>query len=158
MNENDEIELRNKLKELIRLNIKPNFAALGRAYGCDYRTAKVKYYEEQNKEKGIDISEEDIVRSDKQSQVNYLSTLVDKGIISRNEARKQLGYAPVEGGDELMIAYSDPNQNKITGEERVIVSDIAGTTRDAIDSLVENKFGKLAGLAQQYLFYWRREK
>ena len=32
--------------------------------------------------------------------------------------------------------------NKITGEERVIVSDIAGTTRDAIDSLVENKFGK----------------
>jgi len=32
--------------------------------------------------------------------------------------------------------------NKITGEERSIVSDIAGTTRDAIDSLVENKFGK----------------
>ncbi len=32
--------------------------------------------------------------------------------------------------------------NKITGEERVIVSDVAGTTRDAIDSLVENKFGK----------------
>lgn len=32
--------------------------------------------------------------------------------------------------------------NKITGETRAIVSDIAGTTRDAIDSLVENKFGK----------------
>ncbi len=32
--------------------------------------------------------------------------------------------------------------NKITGEDRVIVSDIAGTTRDAIDTLVENKFGK----------------
>ena len=32
--------------------------------------------------------------------------------------------------------------NKISGEERSIVSDIAGTTRDAIDTLVENKFGR----------------
>ena len=32
--------------------------------------------------------------------------------------------------------------NAVTGEERSIVSDIAGTTRDAIDTLVENKFGK----------------
>ena len=32
--------------------------------------------------------------------------------------------------------------NKILGENRVIVSDIAGTTRDAIDSNFENKFGK----------------
>ena len=32
--------------------------------------------------------------------------------------------------------------NKILGEERVIVSDIAGTTRDSIDSYFENEFGK----------------
>ncbi len=32
--------------------------------------------------------------------------------------------------------------NKISGEERSIVSDIAGTTRDAIDTMVENKYGK----------------
>jgi len=32
--------------------------------------------------------------------------------------------------------------NKILNEERVIVSDIAGTTRDAIDSHFENKYGK----------------
>ena len=42
MNQVDEIKLRNILKEMIRLNIKPNFAALGREYGCDYRTAKAK--------------------------------------------------------------------------------------------------------------------
>ncbi len=44
--------------------------------------------------------------------------------------------------------------NKICGEERSIVSDIAGTTRDAIDTFVENKFGKYnmidtAGLRRQ---------
>lgn len=32
--------------------------------------------------------------------------------------------------------------NQILGEERVIVSDVAGTTRDAIDSYFENSFGK----------------
>ncbi len=32
--------------------------------------------------------------------------------------------------------------NKVAGEERVIVSDIAGTTRDAIDTVVENDKGK----------------
>ncbi len=32
--------------------------------------------------------------------------------------------------------------NKILGEDRMIVSDIAGTTRDAIDSEFENEFGK----------------
>lgn len=32
--------------------------------------------------------------------------------------------------------------NKVSGEERVIVSNIAGTTRDATDTFVENKYGK----------------
>ncbi len=44
--------------------------------------------------------------------------------------------------------------NKISGEERSIVSDIAGTTRDAIDTVVENEQGRFnfidtAGLRRQ---------
>jgi len=54
MNEKDNMQMRNMMKEMIRLKIKPNFAALGREYGCDYRTAKIKYLEELSKEKGIE--------------------------------------------------------------------------------------------------------
>ena len=46
MNMKNENKSRNMLKELIRLNIKPNYAALGREYECDYRTAKARYNEE----------------------------------------------------------------------------------------------------------------
>ena len=53
--------------------------------------------------------------------------------------------------------------NKITNEERCIVSDIAGTTRDTIDTLVENKYGKFnftdtAGLRRQSKIYDNIEK
>ena len=40
---------------MVRLNIKPNFAALAREYDCDYRTVKKKYENEQKIEKGIEI-------------------------------------------------------------------------------------------------------
>ncbi|SCW56791.1 GTP-binding protein [Ruminococcaceae bacterium YRB3002] len=55
-----------------------------------------------------------------------------------------------EGDDETIrvALIGRPNagksslSNKIIGEDRSIVSDIAGTTRDTIDTFVENKFGK----------------
>ncbi len=53
--------------------------------------------------------------------------------------------------------------NKVLGEERVIVSDIPGTTRDAIDTYVENEEGKFifidtAGIRRQSKIYENIEK
>ena len=55
----------------------------------------------------------------------------------------------VEDDDSIKVAViGKPNAgkssiiNRILGEDRLIVSDIAGTTRDAIDTKLENEFGK----------------
>ena len=54
-----------------------------------------------------------------------------------------------EDGDAIKVAViGKPNAgkssliNKIAGEERLIVSDVAGTTRDAVDTVIENDKGK----------------
>ena len=66
---------------------------------------------------------------------------------------KVLEYLPEDAGTEdesetvKVAVIGKPNAgksslvNKIAGEERVIVSDIAGTTRDATDTYIDNKYG-----------------
>lgn len=60
---------------------------------------------------------------DEQSDTEEESSVIDVAVIGK----------PNAGKSSLV--------NKISGEERSIVSSIAGTTRDAIDTLVENKYG-----------------
>lgn len=48
----DEERLDNLLKGVIRLQIKPNFAAIAKEMGCDWRTAKKRYELQQKLENG----------------------------------------------------------------------------------------------------------
>lgn len=68
---------------------------------------------------------------------------------------------PVKDDETIKVAViGKPNTgksslvNRILGEDRMIVSDVAGTTRDAIDSRIDNEYGKYtfidtAGLRRQ---------
>ena len=86
-----------------------------------------------------------------------------------------LELAPSDGEEEVeddsikVAVIGKPNAgkssiiNKILGEDRVIVSDIPGTTRDAIDTKVENEYGKYtfidtAGIRRQKKVIDRVEK
>ncbi|MEG0753275.1 MAG: ribosome biogenesis GTPase Der, partial [Angelakisella sp.] len=68
-----------------------------------------------------------------------------------DECFEHIDFDKVEDYDEDVIRVAvigKPNVgksslvNKISGQERVIVSDIAGTTRDSTDTEIENEFGK----------------
>lgn len=65
----------------------------------------------------IDLDENSIISLDKEKQSNYLTKYVERGIMTPNEVRKILGLPPIEGADNLSVAFSDANQNQITGNK-----------------------------------------
>lgn len=90
-----------------------------------------------------------------------------------DEVLKYLPEEEANGEDEdeyiKVAVIGKPNVGKsslvnaVLGEERMIVSDIAGTTRDATDSVVENEYGKFvfidtAGLRRKSRVYDQIEK
>lgn len=61
----------------------------------------------------INFKETYLLKTDKQAQANYLSTLITNGILTINEARKELGYGEIEGGDKNLIPFTDIEQNTV---------------------------------------------
>ena len=61
----------------------------------------------------IDLDESYLIKADKDSTAQYLKTLVDSGIITRNEARKQLGYNEMDGCDDLIVPFTNIKDNTI---------------------------------------------
>jgi len=64
----------------------------------------------------VDMDENHIMFSDKSSTANYYSTLTKNGILSINEARHSLGFAPIENGDSHIIPWTDLSQNTIENQ------------------------------------------
>ena len=147
MNQNYENKLRIILKEMIRLNIKPNFAALGREYGCDYRTAKVKYYEELNKEKGFELvkkSRKYIIDDYKDLILNKLETI--PGITAYSIfylLKVEKGY---NGSYETIKNFVRANKDKRKNTASIRVQPIIGKSAQVDwkeDFKLINKHGEL---------------
>ena len=66
----------------------------------------------------IILETNEILRTDKSAQATYYSTMLTNGLLTQNEIRKELGYNPIEGGDKLVIPYTDIDQNTVNGEKQ----------------------------------------
>lgn len=65
----------------------------------------------------IDLDETFLIKGDKNATANYYKTMVSSGIMTINEARKQLGLSEVEGYDDLIIPYTKVEDNTVTNNE-----------------------------------------
>ena len=61
----------------------------------------------------INLDETAILRTDKQQLATYYNTLLNSGVLSINEVRKELGYNEVEGLDEHHIPYNSSAQSAL---------------------------------------------
>nr|DAR04051.1 MAG TPA: portal protein [Caudoviricetes sp.] len=66
----------------------------------------------------IDVDENSMLRMSKSSQAAFFSSMIERGILSINEARLELGYESIgQEGDKHIIAYTDIEQNTINNSD-----------------------------------------
>lgn len=66
----------------------------------------------------IDIDETTLLKGDKSTMANYIRTLKDGGVITTNEAREMIDMNPVEGGNEIIIPFTNIEANTIGKDEQ----------------------------------------
>jgi phage portal protein BeeE len=73
----------------------------------------------------IILETNEILRIDKAAQSNYYSTLINSGVLSINEVRKELGYNGIgDDGDRHIIPFTDIDQNTINNKDNQNKEDI----------------------------------
>lgn len=67
----------------------------------------------------VNLDENAILRVDKAAQANYYGSLLDKGVLSINEVRNELGYEGIgKDGDMHLIAYTKIEDNQIKDNKK----------------------------------------
>ena len=97
-----------------------------------------------NSRQYIDFDESELMKGDMTTLANYYSTLVGCGIITIDEARKQLGFNPFNDGysNKILIPYTKISDNVINQDNITNQDDISNqddvTNQDNIDEQNNN--------------------
>lgn len=67
----------------------------------------------------LDLDETYLIRGDKNSTATYYKTLVEAGIITRNEARRGLGLNELDGLDNIVIPYTNIADNTVSEDKNI---------------------------------------
>lgn len=98
----------------------------------------------------LDIDETEMLRMKSNDSANYYNTLVSSGILSVNEVRNELGFEPIEGGDNHIIAYTDISQNTINKDDSEKEKSEEKIDDEKVDSVVsEEKTDEKSGEKQE---------
>lgn len=66
----------------------------------------------------IDVDENNLLRLSKSQQAAFFSSMIERGILSINECRSELGYESIgQEGDKHIIAYTDISMNTINNSD-----------------------------------------
>ena len=73
----------------------------------------------------VDWDEKALLRTDKTTVANYYVTLLQNGLLTANEIRKELGYPEIEGGNTTVMQAQYLSQQAINNEqiEKNIIQD-----------------------------------
>lgn len=64
----------------------------------------------------INLDDNFVLKSDKAAQANYYSTLLQNGVMSVNEVRRELGLSAISGGDSYNLMFVDTEKTKLADE------------------------------------------
>lgn len=76
-----------------------------------------KLFKSSEKNMYVNLDETALLKTDKTALADYYTKLLEKGVLCVNEARKELGYSNIEGGDKHLIAYTKIEDNVINKNE-----------------------------------------
>lgn len=65
----------------------------------------------------VNLDETALLKTNKEALAGYYGSLIEHGILSINEVRKELGYSAIEGGNQHNILFVDVNKTNINKED-----------------------------------------